>query len=286
MERKPFFSIVIPVLNEEKYLPELLKDLSNQSINDFEVIIVDGHSTDRTVPRCLEYKDKLPSLKIITSDIRNVSVQRNAGAEASQGTYVVFNDADNNLPKFFLEGLRYQLHKDPVDLFTTWCLPDTDRSADKAVATYLNLMIEVYDMSANPGALGAMIGCLKSKFHIIGGFDKTVGFAEDTEFVRQGYAKGLSFRVFREPRYVYSLRRFRKLGILKMIHKTATLYIKYITRQQIDQKREYPMGGEIFGKDAKTRVIIDKIDAPLKKLSRKPKLMDRIKALISLEESN
>ena len=116
MAQEPFFSIIIPALNEEKYLPRLLADLSQQTIKDFEVIIVDGQSTDQTVSRCQTYKDKLPSLEILTSPVRNVSVQRNQGGFAASGQYLVFNDADNRLPEYFLEGLRYQLRVKPVDL--------------------------------------------------------------------------------------------------------------------------------------------------------------------------
>ena len=46
---KPFFSIVIPALNEEKFLPKLLESLSHQHFCDFEVIVVDGRSKDKTV---------------------------------------------------------------------------------------------------------------------------------------------------------------------------------------------------------------------------------------------
>jgi len=48
---KPFFSIIIPALNEEKYLPHLLDDLTKQTFRDFEVILVDGNSSDATVAK-------------------------------------------------------------------------------------------------------------------------------------------------------------------------------------------------------------------------------------------
>src|SRR3989338_5592431 len=46
---KPYFSVIIPTLNEEKYLPKLLKDLVSQTYRDFEVVLVDGNSDDKTV---------------------------------------------------------------------------------------------------------------------------------------------------------------------------------------------------------------------------------------------
>jgi len=54
MTKEPFFSIIIPCLNEEKSLPLLLKDLAGQTLQDFEVIVVDGQSQDKTVVKAEE----------------------------------------------------------------------------------------------------------------------------------------------------------------------------------------------------------------------------------------
>jgi len=286
MTKEPFFSIVIPCLNEEKSLPFLLKDLSNQTFQGFEVIVVDGQSKDKTVEKAKEYKAKLPSLKILSSKIRNVSVQRNMGGEAGKGVYLLFNDADNRLPKHFLEGIKYNQTVKPTDMFTTWCLPDSNKSSDKAVATYLNLLAETGYLLGNPGALGAMIGCRRNIFSKIGGFNPKVGFAEDTEFIRQGYRKGFSFSIIHEPRYVYSLRRFRKIGTLKLIQKYAVLNLKYMTNQKVDQEKEYPMGGEYPSKAKPTPEFLKNLQAVFIEKKSKKKISNRIKALLSLEEND
>ncbi len=286
MTKEPFCSIIIPCLNEEKSLPLLLKDLSNQTFQDFEVIVIDGQSKDKTVEKAKEFKTKLPSLKILSSKVRNVSVQRNMGGEAGIGTYLLFNDADNRLPKHFLEGVKYNQSVKPVDMFTTWCLPDSNKSSDKAVATYLNLLAETGFLIGNPGALGAMIGCRRKIFGKIGGFNPNVGFAEDTEFVRQGYRKGYSFSIIHEPRYVYSLRRFRKVGTLKLIQKYAVLNLKYMTNQKVDQEKEYPMGGEYPDKIKTAPEFLKNLQSVFIKKGSRKKISDRIRALLSLEEND
>ncbi|MFH1244651.1 MAG: glycosyltransferase, partial [bacterium] len=53
--KKPFFSLIIPALNEAKYLPLLLDDLSKQTFLDFEVIVVDGNSDDQTVAKAKSF---------------------------------------------------------------------------------------------------------------------------------------------------------------------------------------------------------------------------------------
>lgn len=286
MNKEPFFSVIIPCLNEEKSLPLLLKDLSNQTLQDFEVIIVDGNSKDKTIEKAKRYKKILPSLKIINSKIRNVSVQRNMGGEEGIGKYLLFNDADNRLPKHFLEGVKYQQGVKPTDMFTTWCLPDSKRRSDKVIATNLNLLTETGLLLGNPGALGAMIGCKRKLFGKIGGFNPEVAFAEDTEFIRQGYRKGYTFSILREPRYVYSLRRFRKIGSLKLLQKYAILHLKIMTDQKIDQKKEYPMGGEYLEAETQTSEFFKKLQAVFINKLPKKKIVDQIKELLSLEEGD
>ena len=103
-ELPPYFSIVIPSLNEEKYLPLLLEDLANQSFTDFEVIHIDAGSVDKTVEKAGEFSQKL-SFKTLVSKKKNVSHQRNMGIEHAVGTWILFMDADNRLPNHFLEAV-------------------------------------------------------------------------------------------------------------------------------------------------------------------------------------
>lgn len=286
-QKQPFFSIVIPALNEEKYLPLLLQDYAKQSCQDFEVIVVDGKSTDRTVSKCEALAPSLPSLTILTSKIRNVSVQRNMGGDTAKGQYIVFNDADNRISPYFLEGLMYQLHLNPVDLFTCWSVPDTQKSYDKNITATFNMMLEASQIAGTPSAFGALIGCRKSIFHKTGGFNPEIGFAEDTDFVRQNFRKGYTFKVFRDPRYVYSLRRFHKLGTIKMLQKSALLNIKYLTGQKVDQKKEYPMGGAHLEKKRKKDAnpdILKTLQKKFEKWGSKKRISDHIRALLSLEE--
>jgi len=286
VNKKPFFSIVIPALNEEKYLPLLLADLAKQTTKDFEVIVVDGQSTDKTVEKVKLFTSKLPSLTILTSKVKNVSVQRNLGAKKARGEYILFNDADNSLPKYFLEGVRYQLHVKPTDLFTCWFIPDSEAASDKTVATYMNIVIETASLLNQPVAYGALIGCRTTIFDKVGGFNPEVGFAEDTEFVNRGFKKGYTFGVFREPRFVYSFRRFRKVGKLKLLQKYAVLNLKYMTNQKVDQPKEYPMGGGYL--EGETRITSDltkMVQMAFKNKGKKTKIADRVRALLSLEEN-
>ena len=66
-----FFSVIIPTLNEEHFLPKLLADLSLQTFKRFEVIVIDANSSDKTVSLAREYAKYL-KLKIRYPKMRNM----------------------------------------------------------------------------------------------------------------------------------------------------------------------------------------------------------------------
>lgn len=92
----PFFSIIIPVYNGEEYISETLDSLINQSMPDFEAIIVDDGSTDASASICEQYAKKDPRFKLIKS-VRGgkPSIARNIGIRESTGKFICFLDSDD-----------------------------------------------------------------------------------------------------------------------------------------------------------------------------------------------
>jgi len=85
-------SVIVPVLNEERFVGRLLKSLECQSFRDFEVLVVDGGSTDDTVKIARQH-----GTEILRSQ-RRISVQRNDGAKFASGGTLFFTEADVILP--------------------------------------------------------------------------------------------------------------------------------------------------------------------------------------------
>src|SRR5512147_158891 len=100
-------SLVIPALNEEKFLPHLLTSLTKQTKQDFEVVVVDGSSNDRTVETARSFCSKLPTLKVIVSEKTRLPLQRNLGARATTGEWLIFIDADSRLLPYFIERIEW-----------------------------------------------------------------------------------------------------------------------------------------------------------------------------------
>lgn len=250
----PFFSIVIPCLNEEKYLPRLLKDLSKQSFTDFEVIVVDGQSEDKTVSKAKEFTEL--NLRVVTSTTRHVSYQRNLGAKQAQAEWLIFFDADNQLPHFFLEGVKYNLTKKETDSFTTYIKPDTRYPQDKAIANIANIGIVASISISQPAAFGAMIGVKKKVFNKVKGFDEQINFQEDMEFVRRVMKAGYKFRIYQDPYIFFSFRRFRREGTLNMIRKFTKLQLNSLTKSQLSPETEYPMLGGSYYEQNKNKASL------------------------------
>jgi len=100
-------SVIIPTLNEERALPETLRELCQQS-GEFEVILVDGGSCDNTVAIARAW----PDLKVLTSSAGRAT-QMNRGAAAACGNLLLFLHADTVLPDGAIESLVRLELKDP-----------------------------------------------------------------------------------------------------------------------------------------------------------------------------
>jgi glycosyltransferase involved in cell wall biosynthesis len=92
---KPIISIIVPVYNVEIYLNQCIDSLLHQTHKDFELILVDDGSTDRSGSICDSYKEIDKRIIVIHKKNGGLSSARNAGIEISKGTYIAFVDSDD-----------------------------------------------------------------------------------------------------------------------------------------------------------------------------------------------
>lgn len=104
----PLFSIIIPLYNCEKFIKACLLSVLNQNFSNYEIIIVNDCSKDRSLKICKEYQKKSHKIKIINQKInKGVSSCRNLGIKSAVGKYIIFLDSDDYLENFSL----YKLSK-------------------------------------------------------------------------------------------------------------------------------------------------------------------------------
>lgn len=249
---KPFFSIIIPALNEARYLPKLLNDLSAQTFRDFEVIVVDGHSDDATVTKAKALASSLPKLTVLNSPRRHVCTQRNLGAKHARADIFIFMDADNRLPSYFLQGIKYRWESSNADILSTWLKPDIDKPSNETIATAINLFLELQNNIKPTFLLESMVVVSKACFVDCRGFDESTSYAEGKSFIRSAILRGYIPKVSRDPIYTYSFRRLRKFGAISMTSRIARMELISLLGQDPTNTKFsqlYPMlGGKFFTK--------------------------------------
>ena len=263
---RPFFSVVIPTLNEEAFLPKLLHDLQKQTFEQFEVVVVDGKSEDKTAELVQKLAEKDTRFKLISSSIRNVSAQRNLGGTRASAKTLLFLDADVRLPRYFLEGIHYNLLRHTYDGWTAQMRADSSKVSDRLSVNLYQTMNEIALRLKKSFIFGPCIGCKKQVFSKIKGFDQTLKIGEDSDFVQKIITQGMTFMILPDPYFVFSFRRFRKEGLFNTINLTFVLALKTLLNERITEPvPEYPMlGGQYFTLKKKANALdIRKEFAPL-----------------------
>lgn len=99
----PKISIIIPVYNVEKYLNRCVDSILNQSLQDFEIILVNDGSTDSSPKICDEYVEQDERIRVIHKQNARVAAARNDGIKVAQGEFISLIDSDDWIEPTMLE---------------------------------------------------------------------------------------------------------------------------------------------------------------------------------------
>jgi glycosyltransferase involved in cell wall biosynthesis len=222
------FSICTPTLNEEKYIGGLLDSLVQQKLKNFDVIVVDGKSKDKTKEAVIKYADAL-NLKFISSPKRGVSFQRNYAAKQATSDWIIFFDADVKIKPDFLWKISKYLEKHPnTDILTSWAEPISDKPIDDLVFAAVNILMLEMMKKKRPNAIGHFICVKKKSFWAVGGFREHINFAEDFDLSERMHSEGYKYVLLKTPKVKVSVRRFNKEGRFNMIIKNMRATIMYL----------------------------------------------------------
>lgn len=112
----PIISIIIPVYNKIKYLPNLWDNLLSQTFTGFECILIDDGSTDGSAISCDDIVHHDSRFKVFHIQNKGVSHARNVGLHFAQGEFITFIDADDSFHNEYLKNLYSCITQSNADL--------------------------------------------------------------------------------------------------------------------------------------------------------------------------
>lgn len=113
---KPMISIIIPVYNVEKYIKKCVDSVLAQTYSNYEVILVDDGSTDRSGKICDDYFASSDMIRVLHQKNQGVAVARKNGVNISKGELIAFVDADDIISTEYLTYMYYLMEKYDADM--------------------------------------------------------------------------------------------------------------------------------------------------------------------------
>lgn len=203
-------SIVIPTLNEEKCLPKLLGCIKKQTYRNYEVIIADSNSKDKTKQIAKKY-----GCKVVRGGMP--AIGRNNGAKIAKGDLLLFLDADVRFDKNFLRYTIDEIKKRKLDVAGCYIYPIGNNFIDKIFFGIFNFWTFSTQLFY-PNASGGGIFCRKLLHKKVNGFDEKIKLSEDMDYVKRCGKHG-KFRILRTAKAYVSMRRFEKEGRFRVAFK-------------------------------------------------------------------
>ncbi len=215
-------SIIIPTLNEEDFLPSLLNSIKKQEFFDYrnhsslrfsesyilapleyEIIVADAGSKDKTLEIAKEY-----NTRIIPGGLP--AKGRNEGAKVAKGDLFLFLDADVVLPDGFFEKVLKEFKERKLDA-ASFCLDSQSKKQGEKILLnfFYNWPIIFFEKILAHGTQAILVK--RAIFEKVNGFDESIKFAEDHNFVRRVSKIG-NFGIIKSIKILSSSRRFERDG--------------------------------------------------------------------------
>ncbi|MDE7092690.1 MAG: glycosyltransferase [Muribaculaceae bacterium] len=226
------FSIIVPVYNRVDEVTDLLDSLSRQTVNNFELVLVEDGSTQPCEDVVKLYKDKF-SIQYYYKENEGRSIARNYGMERANGDYFIFFDSDCVVPEDYFEKLQKQYEANPVD-----CFGGPDAAHESFSTTQKAINYSMTSFLTTGGIRGGKIslekftprtfnmGFARKVYEKVGGFREM--FSEDIDMSTRIRNAGFSMTLYPDQ-YVYHKRRvdfkkfFRQVYVFGMSRITLKL---------------------------------------------------------------
>ncbi len=226
-------SIIVPIYNRPEEVKALLESLTRQNFFDYELILVEDGSSERAEDIARSYNSLIPNLQYYYIENGGPSKARNYGAQQAEGDYLIILDSDVILPNNYLEIVEQYISKSRADAFGGPDAAAPDFSVmQKAVSYAMTSVLTTGGIrGGSPNRMEQFkprsfnMGCRRSVFNKLGGFDENLRYGEDIDFSLRLIRRG--FRVLLFPKaYVYHKRRIDLRKFFKQVYHSGMARIE------------------------------------------------------------
>lgn len=144
----PKISVVIPVYNVEKYLPQCIDSVLAQSFEDYEVILVNDGSTDGSLAIAQQYERAHEKVKLISQENKGLGGARNTGIQHASGEFICFIDSDDTIAPDTLATAVEAANRLNCDI-AVFDIEYVDESGAVTVQTGLDENLETFDLASH-----------------------------------------------------------------------------------------------------------------------------------------
>ena len=231
-----FFSIIIPVFNRPEEVDELLQSLTLQTSKNFEVILAEDGSIQKSDKVANKYADKL-TINYFEKPNSGPGTTRNAGAEKAKFDYLIFFDSDCIIPERYIEHVSDYLSENYHDAYggPDAALPDFT-TVQKAINYSMTSFFTTGGIRGGNKSMDKFhprtfnLGVSKEAFEQIGGFGK-MRFGEDIDFSLRLLSNGFKTTLIGMISVVF-LSLFNPLFILVPIIYSILVFIDSLTKNK------------------------------------------------------
>jgi glycosyltransferase involved in cell wall biosynthesis len=218
-------SVVIPTLNEEKYIETTLYHLQKQK--PYEIIIADSNSRDRTREIAKEH-----GCRVVRAG-KGCAAGRNAGGHAAKGDIILFIDADSIVYPNMLKIIRRDFTKNnKLAGWTCKIYGFSPSWSEQVLYNASNNLVEfLTKYFKKPHAPGIALCVRKDVFEKTKGFDETLKVMEDHDFAMRVGKYG-DFKFSKDTCVFTSTRRMNKWGGWGLIKRYSKIYVKYFMNKE------------------------------------------------------
>ena len=230
------YSFIVPVYNRPDEVQELLESLCEQTLKDFEVVIVEDGSSVPCESVCRGFEDRL-CVRYFTKGNSGPGQTRNYGVERAEGEYVLILDSDVVVPPTYLEEVERELEREECDAFGG---PDRAHPSFTPIQKAINYsMTSFFTTGGIRGGKKKMdkfyprsfnLGIKKSVYEALGGF-APMRYGEDIDLSTRIFKGGYRCRLFPDA-FVYHKRRVKFSSFFRQV--------KHSGEARVVLKNKYP----------------------------------------------